>query len=177
MSFVKSIPPEVESVWAIMSRYMDQTQALFALTQIIMRTGECTLSVQQRELIAAFTSGVNGCEYCYGTHTSTAEAFGVKAGLLKALLSDIEMADILEELKPILRYVRKLTLTPSRLVQSDVDSILKQGWTENDFHYVVMICALFNFFNRLINGYGVVNTPSYRANHGLELAQSGYDLG
>ena len=176
MSFLKSIPAEVESVTEIMSRYMDQTEALFGLTEIIMRTGECSLSAKQRELIAAYTSGVNGCDYCYGTHTSTAEAFGIEVGLLESMIADIESADVSDNMKPILSYVRKLTLTPSRLVQSDVDSIFQQGWTENDFHYVVMNCALFNFYNRLINGYGVVNTPSYRANHGLVLAEHGYQL-
>ena len=79
--------------------------------------------------------------------------------LLESLLNDIDGAAVDERLKPVLRYVRKLTLTPSRMVQSDADKIFEAGWSENDFHYVVMITGLFNFYNRLMDGYGVRNTP------------------
>ena len=82
MSFVSSIPSEAESVWAIMSRYMDQTKPLFALVDIVMRTGQSNLSSGDRELLAAYTSSLNNCDYCYGVHKSTAEAFGVDAALL-----------------------------------------------------------------------------------------------
>lgn len=176
MSFVSSVPFENESVWAIMSRYMDQTKPLFSLIDIIMRSGASNLSHEERELLAAYTSSVNNCAYCHGTHQSTAEAFGVDEGLLESISEDIDSSPVADKLKPLLHYVWKLTLTPSEMVQADVDRILSAGWDENDLHYVVMICAMFNFFNRLIDGYGVKNIMDYRLNHGKELAEHGYSL-
>ncbi len=177
MAFLKSIPATEESVSAVMKRYPAQAVPLTALTEIVMRTGECRFSAQQRELIAAFASGTNACTYCFETHTATAEAFGVDQGLLRALLDDIDLSPVDDALKPVLRYVRKLTQTPSRIVQADVDAIINAGWDENDFHYAVMICGLFNFYNRLMDGYGVRNTAEFRSTRGRALAEpKGYGV-
>lgn len=176
MSFLSSMPFETESVSSIMGRYMDQAQALMSLTELVMRSDQCSLDEGQRELIAAYTSSINGCAYCYDTHRSTAEAFGIDADLLEALSEDIDAADIAENMKPLLHYAGKLTRTPSRMVQSDADNVFEAGWSENDFHFVVMVCALFNFFNRLIDGYGVKNDKDYRVSRGQFLAENGYQL-
>lgn len=176
MAFVKSIPESEESVAAVMKRYPDQAIPLTELTEIVMRTGECAFSSRQRELIAAYASGKNDCTYCYNTHKATAEAFGVDDELLRSLLDDVAASPVEEKLKPVLAFVGKLTESPSRIVQSDVDAILDAGWDENDFHYAVMICGLFNFYNRLMDGYGVRNTPDFRRERGTILAERGYGV-
>ncbi|MEO1203866.1 MAG: peroxidase, partial [Pseudomonadota bacterium] len=91
---------------------------------------------------------------CYGAHKATAAAFGVESTVLEALVVDTESAPIEDNMRPVLAFARKLTLTPSRVVQHDVDAVLEAGWTEKDFHYLVSICSLFNFYNRLMDGYG-----------------------
>ena len=176
MSFVKSIPSSEESVSAVMRRYPQQALPLTELTEIILRTGECMFTAEERELIGAFASGTNSCTYCYETHVAAAEAFGVGEGLLAGLLNDIDSSPVDEKMKPVLRYVKKLTETPSRMVQSDVDPIFEAGWDENSFHYVVMICGLFNFYNRLMDGYGVRNSAEFRQVRGAALADTGYGI-
>ena len=37
-----------------------------------------------------------------------------------------------------------------------------------------MICALFNMYNRIMDGYGVRNTASFRQERGELLASDGY---
>jgi len=174
MAFIKSIPEEEESVTAVMKRYPEQAIPLTELTEQVMRTGKCNFSSQERELIAAFSSGTNACTYCFNTHKATAEAFGVSEHLMHSLLDDIENSPVDDKIKPILRYVKKLTKTPARILQSDVDAILAAGWDENDFHFVVMICGLFNFYNRLMDGYGIENTDEFRLDRGRQLADKGY---
>ena len=39
-----------------------------------------------------------------------------------------------------------------------------------------MICGLFNFYNRLIDGYGVKNTADFRLSRGRALAEQGYGI-
>ena len=176
MAFVKSIPEEEESVSAVMRRFPDQAYPITELTQIIMQSGSCQFTTQQRELIAAFASGTNQCTYCFDTHSATAEAFGVDEGLLGAMVADLETSGVDEQLKPVLRYVRKLTQTPWKMTQADVDAIFQAGWDENTFHFTVMICGLFNFYNRLMDGYGVKNTASFRSTRGKALATEGYGV-
>ena len=174
MAFVKSVPVEQEAVGTVMGRYPDQAIPLTEMTEVIMRTGDAPFSNEERELIAAFASGTNSCTFCYNTHKATAEAFGVDEGLLESLLTDIDSADVDERLKPVLRYAKKLTETPSRMVQADADAIFDAGWGEDGFHYTVMICALFNMYNRIMDGYGVRNTAEFRQERGEMLAESGY---
>jgi uncharacterized peroxidase-related enzyme len=174
MSFVDSIDAADEGVAAVFKRFPDHGIPLTRLTEIVMRTGDCQFSAKERELIGAFTSGTNACTYCYETHKAAAEAFGVDADLLRNLLADVDSSSVDDKLKPVLRYVKKLTESPARMVQDDVDTIFAAGWDENTFHYVVMICALFNLYNRVLDGYGIENTPDCRHSRGQRLADSGY---
>jgi len=174
MAFVDSVPVEEEAVGTVMGRYPDQAIPLTELTEVVMRSGDCAFTPEQRELIAAFVSGVNSCTFCYSTHKATAEAFGVDPELLEALIADVDSAAVDEKMKPVLRYARKLTQTPSRMVQADADAVFAAGWDEHCFHYTVMITALFNLYNRVMDGYGVRNTAEFRQQRGEWLAESGY---
>ena len=174
MSFVKSVSETEESVSAVLRRYPQQAILITELCDFVMRSGECAFTSEQRELIGAYTSGTNDCTFCYNTHKAAAEAFGLDENLLESMLSDLDASGVDEKLKPVLRYVRKLTETPSRMVQADVDAIFDAGWDEDCFHYTVMICGLFNLMNRMMDGYGVKNTAEFRETKGKLLADSGY---
>ena len=174
MAFVKSIPEAEESVVAVMRRYPAQAIPLTQLTNIIMRSGDCAFTSEQRELIAAYVSALNDCTYCYNTHKATAEAFGLDENLLESMVGDLDASAVDENLKPVLRFVKKLTQSPSRMVQTDADAIFDAGWDEDCFHYTVMICGLFNLMNRMMDGYGVENTADFRKSRGKFLAENGY---
>ena len=174
MAFVASVSVEDEAVGTVMCRYPEQAIPLMELTEIVMRTGECAFTMDERELIAAFSSGTNNCTFCYNTHKATAEAFGVDESLLESLLADIETSPVDDKLKPVLRYAKKLTESPSTMTQADADAIFDAGWDEDCFHYTVMICALFNLYNRLMDGYGVTNTAEFRQERGTMLKDAGY---
>ena len=122
--------PENARPGLVLKPHPESGELIMRLTEILLR-GPSTLTSAQRELIAAYTSAVNACEFCYGTHAATAEALGIDETWLTRLIDDIETADVDEELKPILRYVRKLTRTPSRVQQKDVDAIFAAGWDED----------------------------------------------
>ena len=104
-----------------------------ALHRHALMRGPSPFTAGERELIAAFTSMLNACSYCYDEHNAVAASFGLSGELLKALIEDIETAPVEPRLRPVFRYVRKLTQAPSRVVQADVDamhaavSALKEG--------------------------------------------------
>ena len=176
MAFVKSIPESEESVAAVMGRYPKMAMPLMQFSEEILRTGECAFTHEERELIAAYASGLNNCTYCYNTHKATAEAFGIAEGLLDDLVDDLDTACADEKIKPVLEYVRKLTKTPSKMLQADADAIFDAGWDENCFHYTIMICSMFNMMNRIMDGYGVKNTAEFRLSRGRMLVETGYLL-
>jgi len=125
----------------------------------LMRNEESPLSIGQRELIAAFVSGINECSYCHGSHTAVAARFGIDAGLLKDLLDDLNAADYDPQFKTLLAYARKLTLTPSRMDQDDIDQVLQAGWSERALYDAILVCGAFNFMNRFVDGLGLVTYP------------------
>lgn len=172
MSFLHSASPNA-SLLEVFRSFPETARPLIAFHEQLMR-GDSPLSVSQRELIAAFVSGLNSCTYCHGVHQATAEACGVREGLLSALLHDLDSAPIEEPLRSLLRYVRKLTLTPSRVTLSDAEAVFAAGWNERALHDAVCVCGLFNLMNRMVSGLGVEADNAYRKLAGQRLAQRGY---
>ncbi|MHA1566514.1 MAG: carboxymuconolactone decarboxylase family protein [Alphaproteobacteria bacterium] len=132
------------------------------------------LSEGERELIAAFVSSLNACQYCAGVHTATAEAFGLPEGLITTLVDDFEAADIDEKLRPILAYVRKLTLDHTKMVNADADAVFAAGWNEQALHDAISVCCLFNFMNRLLEGHGIKGSQEVYQDRGQRLMAAGY---
>jgi len=123
-------------------------------SQQIMR-GKSNFTHAQKELFAAYVSGLNACSFCYGSHVAVAENFGVSPKTVEALLEDIASAPIDIDEKPLFNYLKKLTLSASKLTQKDADEVIKAGWLEEDLQEVILIGCLFNFYNRLLDGHGV----------------------
>src|ERR671918_2594899 len=161
MTYLGSLPDGAVLV-DVFRAFPDTALPLLDYTEALLR-GPSPLSVAERELIAAYVSGLNACRYCHGVHTATAEAFGITEGTLTALLDDVDGAPVDERMRPVLRYVRKLTLTPSRMTPSDAEAVFAAGWTEGALHDAVSVCALFNLMNRLVDGLGVTAGPDYFA--------------
>jgi uncharacterized peroxidase-related enzyme len=113
------------------------------------------LTIAERELISAFVSGLNECEFCYNAHTVYAETYGIDQSAFDGLLDDVNTANIPNKMKPVLNYAKKLTLKPHSLNQSDVDAVYDAGWNEEALHDIIAVIALFNFMNRIIIGAGI----------------------
>ena len=120
------------------------------------------LSVAERELIAAYVSGLNACDFCYGAHQIIAEAAGIDADVFEQLLCDIDTAPVKESLKPVFHYVRTLTLSPARVTDTQAQAIRDAGWDDRAIHDAVAVCSLFNLMNRLVEGMGVESSDSVR---------------
>ena len=172
MSYLKSLPDDAVLL-NVFRTYPATARPLLEYHEALMR-GDSPLTVPQRELIAAYVSGINACSYCQGVHTATAEAFGVSEGLLSGLLSDLNNAPVEEELKPILRYVRKLTETPARITPADAEDVYAAGWDEKALHDAVSVAALFNMMNRLVEGLGITAGNDYFEFSAQRLTEKGY---
>ena len=172
MPFLDSIDANARPS-TILKQFPQSGRLIMQFTEQLIR-GPSSLTTAQRELIAAFTSGLNACRFCCDTHSATAEVLGVKKGLIDDLVVDIDTADIENKMKPLLKYVKKLTEKPTQVTQADVDAVFAAGWDEDAFYHAVSICGLFNYYNRLIEGYGVKSAPEYRDFIGERLAQEGY---
>lgn len=141
----------------------------------IMR-GKSSFSEAEREIMAAYVSGLNACSFCYGSHKAVAQQFGIETSLIEDLVENVDTADIGEFLKPVLHYLHKLTLSPSKLVQSDVDKVTAAGWSEEALHEAILVGCLFNFYNRLLDGHGVKGDQYIYQLGGNHLFKNGYGV-
>ncbi len=172
MSFFRSLPEDA-GVRHILSLNRAAGRALVEFHTAAMRNAS-GLTPRDKELIAAYVSGLNACQYCYGVHAQTAKAFGIDEGLIEALVQDLGSAGIDARMRPLLAYARKLTQEPSRMTQSDADAVFAAGWSESDLHEAVLTTCLFNFMNRLLEGHGVKGSDEIYAMRGHALREDGY---
>ncbi len=134
--------------------------------------GPSPLSVAERELLAAYVSGLNACGFCTGAHRAIAEVHGVDPDLLDRLLADPATPEVEPRLLPLLAYVRKLTLAPTSLRDGDAAAVYAAGWSERALFDAISVCALFNFMNRIVEGSGVVTSPEVQAEQRSRHARS-----
>jgi len=59
----------------------------------------------------------------------------------------------------MLEYAVKLTKTPERINQKDVDVLRKLSFSDEDILNINLIVGYFNFVNRIALGLGVESTP------------------
>lgn len=164
---------EDTSLLQVFKKFPVTARPLIEYYELLLR-GASPFTVAERELIAAYVSGLNACHYCHGVHTATAEQFGVAEGLLVQLLDDPLQAPVDDRMKPVLAYVKKLTLTPSHMTPADAEGVFAAGWNEQALHDAVSVCALFNFMNRFVQGMGVKADSDYYKLSSERLASGGY---
>ena len=174
MPFFPSLNHEdkVPHAWAKFNTGIERP--MIDLHQKLMRNEDSPFTVAQRELFAAFVSGTNACKYCAGAHSATAKQFGVEEDVIVSLLNDIETAPVDDNLKPIYKFLRKLTLDPTRMTQADADQVFEAGWSERALYDAVIICCTWSFMNRFVEGLGLSVIPEQFEMEGKMLF-AGYD--
>lgn len=172
MPFFKQLPPDA-GVRDILQMNKPAGRALVQLHEAVMRS-DSPLSPRQHELIAAFVSGINECQYCYGVHSQTALAFGIEEQLLRQMLFGLEDSPIDAKMKALLLFVRRLTVAPQQLVQADADAVFTAGWSERALHDAILTASLFSFMNRLLEGHGCKGSAEIFRSRGKALKESGY---
>ena len=163
MSLFPSLPQNPHLL-DVFKAFPDQLKPLLEFHDVLLR-GDGPLSIAERELIATYVSGLNACRFCFGAHKIYANLFGVEESLIDAMIEDVETAPLDPKMKPILAYVKKLTVLPTNLRTKDAQAVYDAGWSEHALYDAIQICALFNFMNRIIEGTGVsfdyaANPPS-----------------
>ncbi len=153
MSMFPSLPDPAH-LTDLYARFPHNVAPLMEYTDGVLRA-EGELDIATRELIAAYVSALNACDFCFQSHLLYARAFGIGAGLIEELLADIDSADIAPALRPIFHYVKKLNTLPSRITERDARQVFDAGWSERAFYEAIRVCALFNMMNRIVEGCGV----------------------
>ena len=129
-----------------------------------------------RELIAAYTSYTNECEFCWRSHAAVAGELLGSHEMVRQVLEDVESSPLDAPRKALLRFARKMTLQLTAMDEGDVNQLRIFGWNDEAIYFAILVVALFNFYNCWITTSGVhpVSDETHRL-HGKRLALSGYE--
>ena len=75
--------------------------------------------------------------------------------LVAAIKGDYTQADLTPADRAMLDFVAKLTLTPARMVEEDLQLLRDQGFDDHAIHDIVQVTGLFAYYNRLAEGLAV----------------------
>jgi uncharacterized peroxidase-related enzyme len=135
-----------------------------------------TLSLGEREMIAAYVSHLNECIYCYASHAAIAACHLQDETLVAKSVQDVEAAAISAKLKALLAVASRVQQGGRQVRPEDIARARAAGATDVEIHDTVLIAAAFCMFNRYVDGLATF-TPTdpdgYRQRAGF-VAAHGY---
>jgi uncharacterized peroxidase-related enzyme len=154
---------EYMQIWHLFAFKPEITAHLARFSQALLRE-PAPLSPGLRELIAAYTSALNGCAFCTKAHVGFASALlekerGVSEMMgeefAESVVRDPENSDLDDKEKTLFRFVQKVNHGAQQIEAGDMQPMYAAGWDDEAIYYVITICALFNFYNRWVGASGV----------------------
>jgi alkylhydroperoxidase family enzyme len=93
------------------------------------------------------------------------------------VLENYSTAPISNAEKELFAYLEKVNSNCASVEQADIQRLHQAGWTDEAIYDAIMVCGLFNFYNRWIDANGVeaMSTQDHAAS-GKRLATRGYIL-
>ena len=147
-----------------------------ALAEVLLR-GPSTLTSGEREMIAAFVSSRNDCQFCQLSHSAAAaHHLAGNYDLVNAVTRDYLTAPISAKLKALLSIAARVPQGGKAVTSRDDEHAKAEGATDKEIHETVLIAAAFCMFNRYVDGLATM-TPADPKDYdemGQRMAHKGY---
>ena len=129
------------------------------LYKSVLHSDEITLPLWFLEVIAAYVSILNSCEYSLTHHWNNAVRLIDNAQRVEAIQTALRSQSFEntfnEKEIAILHYSKKLTCHVGNLKKVDVIKLKQAGCDDGEILEVNQVIAYFNYSNRVLNGLGV----------------------
>jgi len=95
--------------------------------------------------------------------------------LVDAVLEDYTKSPLSAKEKALFTFLVKVNRESPAIGPADIEVLHKAGWTDEAIYDAIIVCALFNFYNRWIDATGVheMSEEAHRMG-GKRLAERGY---
>ena len=154
----------------------ETAKPLRELAEVLLR-GPNTLTSAEREMIAAFVSFRNDCQFCQLSHSAAAaHHLGGDYSTVDAVKRDYLSAPVSPKMKALLAIAGKVREDGKLVTSSDIDRARAEGATDIEIHDTVLIAAAFSMFNRYVDGLATLtpSDPRLYDEMGKRMAQDGY---
>jgi uncharacterized peroxidase-related enzyme len=172
------LPEGVPGIRSLVMYRPETGKPLYELAQVLLR-GESPLSEAERELIAAYVSSRNDCNFCTNSHAAAARyLYRSEKGLVDLVLDDYQAAPLSGKLKALLTIAGKVQRDARTVSEADVALARQHGATDRDIHDTVLIAAAFCMFNRYVDGLATwaPGDPAVYEAMGERMVEKGYVL-
>ena len=160
-------------------RFRPETaQPLNMLAEVLLRAPH-SLPPGERELIAAYVSGLNECDFCRNSHSAFAAAqLDDGMSLVDQVRADVDNAPISAKLKALLHIAAAVQQDGRKVTSGLVDAARDEGATDVEIHDAVLIAAAFCMFNRYVDGLGTLapDSPEPYAESARRIVEFGYRM-
>ena len=156
---VKGASGNIDNVVKVHSLRPHTLEGHYALYGAVLHHSGNQLPESFLEALGVYTSLSNGCDYSVAHHfeglrrilNDDSRAEAIFAALFHARPEDAFTGKELA----LLRYARKLTLSPKAFEESDIEELRRAGATDGEILEANQVTSYFNYANRVLNGLGV----------------------
>jgi uncharacterized peroxidase-related enzyme len=132
----------------------ETAQPLCELAEVLLRAPN-SLTAGERELIAAYVSGLNECTFCCSSHSAFAAAqLDSGMALVDQVRANLDTAPVSEKLRALLRIAGAVQADGRKVTPAMIDAARSFGATDLEIHDTVLIAAAFCMYNRYVDGLG-----------------------
>ena len=148
---------------------------LTAMGQTIMRRKR-GLSIGERELIGAFVSKMNDCQFCRDSHTACAKQYLGNA-LVEQVIEECDSEVLSMKMRALLTVAVHVQDLNREDLPAAIEAAKIHGATDEEIHDAVLVTSFFSMCNRYVDGLGTTFRYGEPEQGGVGLARYGYTMG
>jgi uncharacterized peroxidase-related enzyme len=158
-------------------RFRPETaKPLNELAEVLLRAPH-SLTPGERELIAAYVSGLNECDFCCSSHSAFAAA-QLDEGMttVDQVRLDVDSAPVSAKLRALLKIAGAVKESGRKVTPDLIAAARAEDATDVEIHDTVLIAAAFCMFNRYVDGLGtlVPDDPQRYVESAQRIINTGY---
>ena len=135
------------NVFAAMAHRPEQFRAFFGYYDALHEGS--SLAPEEIEMIIVAVSGTNDCYYCIVAHGALLRVFAEAPLLANQIAANHRIADIPDEHRAMLDFAVKLTESPGRVNDADLERLREAGFSEAEIWDIGSVVAYYNLANRM----------------------------
>jgi uncharacterized peroxidase-related enzyme len=135
------------NVFSAMAHRPEHFRAFFHYYDAIEE--DTALAPEEIEMIIVAVSGTNDCYYCIVAHGALLRIFADAPLLADQVAANHRLADISDQHRAMLDFAVKLTESPGRVDDDDLDRLREAGFSDEEIWDIGTVVAYYNLANRL----------------------------
>lgn len=140
----------VPNVFLTLAHRPDEFRAFFAYHDALLEK-DSGLSKAEMEMIVVATSADNDCQYCVIAHGAILRIRAKDSLVSDQIATNYRKADISDRQKAMLGFALKVSNRAGELEDSDFQTLLEHGFSDEDIWDIAGITSFFGLSNRMAN--------------------------